>query len=283
MVPLKTHLPILSDPTQTFALGLARLALAVRHLPSSIDLWRAPTDTAHSIYPTLSFNGSLVLSVPHLGLLWSIPTSFASGDRVLLLNDSNLQIQNTQDSNFPIWESFDSPSVTLVASQNFTANQSLVSGSGRFSMRVGADSFGLFADFGGDTRPMYYTHKAMEIKAQIVSGAGPVYLRVSPHGFLGMYQSEAAPVDVLNFDTFNHNFSGDGEPLRRLTLEDDGNLRGYYYNGSTWVGDFQAISDTCQLPSACGPEVIEVGDERKVGYFKVKLAAEERRRRWRVM
>ncbi|KAK1324053.1 PAN domain-containing protein [Acorus calamus] len=194
----------------------------------------------------------LVLSDPHLGLLWSTPTS-ASSDRVLLLNDSNLQIQSTQDSNFPIWESFDSPSDTLVAGQNFSANRSLVSGSGRFSMRVGADSFGLFADFGGDARPMYYTHKAMEIKAQIVSGAGPIYLRVSPHGFLGMYQSEVAPVDVLNFDTFNHNFSGDGEPLRRLTLEDDGNLRGYYYNGSTWVGDFQAISDPCELPSACGP------------------------------
>ncbi|KAK1263332.1 PAN domain-containing protein [Acorus gramineus] len=254
--PSLSFQPILADPSDTFSLGFSRsaanpdaLTLAVRHLPSSVHLWRAPS-AADSTRPTLTFNGSLVLSDPDIGFLWSTPNA-VPGDRLVLLNDSNLRIQ-AKDPNFPLWESFDFPTNTLVTGQNFTANETLVSDSVRFALRIAGDFFGLYADFGGDARPMYYKQTPLEAKAQIVPGAGPVYLRLSPDGFLGMYQTEAAPVDVLNFDTFNHNFAGGAKPLRRVTLEDDGNLRAYYFNGSSWVADFEAISDPCELPSACG-------------------------------
>ncbi|KAJ4980116.1 hypothetical protein NE237_010896 [Protea cynaroides] len=64
-----------------------------------------------------------------------------------------------------------------------------------------------------------------------------------------MYQTEAAPVDIQVFDTFQSSISG----IRRLKLESDGNLRDYY----NWfdlkrVSNFQATGDKCKLPNACG-------------------------------
>ena len=39
-----------------------------------------------------------------------------------------------------------------------------------------------------------------------------------------------------------------------MTLEDDGNLRAYYWNDASkaWTSDYQAISGQCELPTTCG-------------------------------
>ncbi|KAJ0973450.1 hypothetical protein J5N97_021409 [Dioscorea zingiberensis] len=247
--------PILNEPSGVFSFGFlevgsSQLDLAVIHLPSGQPVWRAipasPASWDGSI--SLSFNGSLVLSDARKGVIWS--TSTVDGDSLVLLNSSNLQIQKKLgEATSVLWQSFDFPSDTIVQGQNFTSKAALLSENQKFSMSLGFNYLALYMEFNGvAAAPMYWKRTALQAKAQIIQGKGPIYARVDPIGFLGMYQTEEVPVDVLSFDTFNRGIPG----LRRLTLESDGNLKAYYWNGSAWVLDFQAIDNLCELPSTCG-------------------------------
>ncbi|KAJ6767605.1 hypothetical protein OIU74_021466 [Salix koriyanagi] len=113
---------LLNDSTSTFSLGFLRanqtqLALTVVHLPSLQPLWQAnPTSSFRwSDKTQLFFNGSLVMSDPHTRSFWSSGAS-QQGDKVVLLNSSNLQILQKQQV---LWQSFDFPTSTLVENQSF--------------------------------------------------------------------------------------------------------------------------------------------------------------------
>ncbi|KAL6634484.1 hypothetical protein ACP70R_027155 [Stipagrostis hirtigluma subsp. patula] len=253
--------PVLSDPTGVFALGFLRvnstmLDLAVIHIPSSFPLWRAIPDRPMpwSAAASLSFDGGLVLTDRAANkVLWSTAAagSAAAGDRAVLLNTSNLQIQSTSGSSpGVVWQSFDYPSETIVQGQNFTSAAALHTFDRRFAMRMGSNYFALYIEppSSGAAAAMYWRHTALEAKAQIVPGGGPTYARVEPDGFLAMYQKEGPPADVLAFDTFNRGVRA----LRRVTLEPDGNLRAYYWDGTRWALDYTAITEPCELPSTCG-------------------------------
>nr|CAD1818310.1 unnamed protein product [Ananas comosus var. bracteatus] len=246
--------PILSDPSGTFYLGFLRvgsslLDLAVIHLPSSFPVWRAtPARPALWSSPvSLSFNGSLLLAHPQSGrLLWSSSSSAGGGDRVVILASSDLQIRK-DGSGDVVWQSFRFPADTVVQSQNFTTGMSLFSPGRRFTMHLGTNYFGLY--FVGGATTMYWRHTALEAKAQVQPGGAPLYMRVDPDGFLGMYQNGSDPVDVIAFNTFSRNMTGQ---FRRLTLEDDANLHAYYWSGTGWVGEYTAIADACEIPTTCG-------------------------------
>ncbi|KAL0410058.1 UNVERIFIED_CONTAM: PAN domain-containing protein [Sesamum latifolium] len=304
--------PLLTDSSGNYSLGFLRvnrnqLSLSVLHVPSSVPLWSANTTrlARWADSTQLFFNGSLVLSDARTGVFWSTGTT---GDRVWLSNTSNLMIQKL-DGVTVLWQSFDFPSDTLVENQNFTSTMTLVSSNGLYSMRLGPNYIGLYAKFSGSGRApgqMYLKHRALEAKADIVEGQ-PIYLVLKSGGYLGMFQNGSIPVDVQSFNTFQQNVSG----IRRVRIEPDGNLKGYYWTGSSWILDYQAISDPCELPSSCGSyglckpgkgcsclenrtahdsgdcappgnqlsgdfcdypvqTVVAVGDETKVGYFKVR-------------
>ncbi|CAN6231906.1 unnamed protein product [Urochloa humidicola] len=249
--------PVLADPTGTFALGFLRvngttLDLAVLHLPSAFPLWRAIPDrpAPWSAAATLSFDAAGLTLTDRAAnkVLWS---TSSAGDRAVLLNTSNLQIQTA--SGGVAWQSFDYPSDTIVQGQNFTSAAALLSSDRRFAMRLGSNYFALYVEpstptGGAAAAAMYFKHTALEAKAQIVAGGGPAYARVEPDGFLAMYQKEGPPADVLSFDTFNRGVRA----LRRMTLEPDGNLRAYYWDGTRWALDYTAITERCELPTTCG-------------------------------
>lgn len=255
--------PVLADPTGVFALGFLRvnstmLDLAVLHIPSAFPLWRATPDrpAPWSTAASLSFDGGLVLTDRAANkVLWSTAaTSASAGDRAVLLRTSNLQIQSTGGSSPDVvWQSFDYPSETIVQDQNFTSAAALYTFDRRFAMRLGSNYFGLYIEppppsSGGVAAAMYFKHTALEAKAEIVAGGGPTYARVEADGFLAMYQKEGPPADVLSFDTFNRGVRA----LRRMTLEPDGNLRAYYWDGARWALDYTAINEPCELPTTCG-------------------------------
>ncbi|KAL6899144.1 hypothetical protein ACP4OV_005802 [Aristida adscensionis] len=254
--------PVLSDPTGAFALGFLRvnstmLDLAVVHIPSSFPLWRAmPARPAPwSAAASLAFDGGLVLTDRAADeVLWSSAPSAAAGDRAVLLDTSNLQIQSTTSNGSSpgvAWQSFDYPSETIVQGQNLTSAAALYTFDRRFAMRLGSNYLALYVEppsAGAAAAAMYWKHTALQAKAQIVPGGGPTYARVEPDGFLAMYQREGPPADVLAFDTFNRGVVA----LRRVTLEPDGNLRAYYWDGARWALDYTAITDPCELPTTCG-------------------------------
>lgn len=246
---------LLHDPTGNLSLGFLKtnqsyVALAVLHLPSSEPIWVAnPTHSARwSDRTRVAFDGSLVISDPDGSVLWSTGTQ---GDRVVLLNTSNLQIQKLDNggrSPSVLWQSFDFPADTLVENQNFTATMTLHSSNGRYSMRLGNNFLGLYANFKQGSQQIYWKHRAMEARAEIVEGKGPIYLRINPDGYVGMYQTGTQPVDVEPLTSFQRTING----LLRLRLEPDGNLKGYYWDGSKWAPNYQAIAELCELPSPCG-------------------------------
>ncbi|KAF2289759.1 hypothetical protein GH714_038500 [Hevea brasiliensis] len=86
---------------------------------------------------------------------------------------------------------------------------------------LGDTFMALYAKFEENTQQMYWKRKALEARAVIVEGQGPILSRVESSGFL-------------------------------VRLESDGNLKGYFWDGSTWALDYQAISAMCDLPSPCG-------------------------------
>lgn len=244
---------LLSDSTGNYSLGFLRveethLSLAVVHVRSSESLWSAemtPLPT-WSDDTELFFNGSLVVSDPRSGAFWSTHTN---GDRVWLSNTSNLQIQQVRFDSV-LWQSFQFPTNTLVENQNFTSAMSLVSSNGLYSMRLGFDFIGLYAKNGPDSDPgqLYWKHTALQAKATIIKGQGPIYAILKSDGYLGMYQNGPVPVDVQSFNSYQISVTG----VRRLRLEQDGNLKGYFWTGSSWVSDYTAITEPCELPNACG-------------------------------
>lgn len=241
--------PLLNDSSGNYSLGFLRvnqdhLSLSVLHLPSSVPLWSAATTRLPRwANPTqVFFNGSLVLSDPRTGVYWSTHTT---GESVSLSNTSNLIIHNLHGEAI-LWQSFDFPSDTLVENQNFTTAMELVSSNGLYSMRLGPDFMGLYAKF-SDPGQIYLQHRALQAKADVVPGQ-PIYMVLKSDGYLGMYQNGSIPVDVQSFNTFQQNVSG----ILRVRIEPDGNLKGYYWTGSGWILDYQAISEPCELPSPCG-------------------------------
>jgi hypothetical protein len=256
--PSTSFQPILTDSTGNFSLGFLRqnqndLKLAIIHTLSSEPFWIAnPTHSVSWSHTTrLFFNGSLVLSDPQRTTTWSTATD---GDRVILLNTSNLQVQT---KNVPLWESFHFPTNTLVQNQNFTSNMSLVSSNGLYSLRLGDKFMGLYENNGEEKGRslskrlflLYWKRSALETKALIVNGDGPIYARVSTEGYIGMYQTSPKPVDVQKFNSFQQTSS-----FLLIRLESDGNLKGYYWDitKSSWMLNFQAITETCELPNPCG-------------------------------
>ncbi|XP_020213281.1 PAN domain-containing protein At5g03700 [Cajanus cajan] len=243
---------VLSDPSGNFSLGFLRvnqnhLALAILHVASSEPFWLAnPTHAASWSHTTrLSFNGSLVLTDPETRVWWSTATN---GDRALLLNNSNLQIQ-TRAQGTPLWESFNFPTNTLVQGQNFTSHMTLLSlpPNAFYSLRLGDNFMGLYEN----RHFLYWKHTALETKAEIKEGQGPIYARVNSEGYLGMYQTnDKLPADVQKFNSFQQPVTAASFLLVRL--EPDGNLRGYYWDGSNWLLNYQAITETCDLPRPCG-------------------------------
>ncbi|CAM0151459.1 unnamed protein product [Urochloa decumbens] len=257
--------PLLYAPNGVFAFGFLRvgsgsLDLAVVHLPSSFPLWRAtPASLGDWSRPaTLTFDSSLVLTGHDGGVLWQ--TLDTIGDVAVLLNSSNLVLRRYSKP-VPAWQSFDNPSDTLVVDQNFTASSPpLISGNRRFALRLGKTFMALHMEFyGGRTVPVYWRHTALDAQPQNATEPS-VYGRLDARGFFGLYVAAAAAggvggeekVDVLSFDTFVQNLTG---VFRRMTVEDDGNLRAYYWAGGDkggWVSDYRAIADRCDLPTPCG-------------------------------
>ncbi|KAI4991938.1 hypothetical protein ZWY2020_040324 [Hordeum vulgare] len=248
--------PVLFAPNGVFAFGFLRvgsasLDLAVVHLPSSFPLWRATPDRVAdwSRPATLSFDRRLVLTVPEVGELWT--TLNVIGDTVALLNSSDLVIRLFNGRGTP-WRSFENPSDTLVQGQNFTMSSPPLISRTAASLRFAKTYMALHMEFyGGRTRPMYWQYTAREAQPENATQP-PVYGRLDSRGFFGLYLLGGdQSVDMLAFDTFVRNLTG---AFRRMTLDDDGNLRAYYWTegSKAWTSDYKAITGPCELPTSCG-------------------------------
>ncbi|KAI3726645.1 hypothetical protein L1987_66444 [Smallanthus sonchifolius] len=196
-------------------------------------------------------NGNLILRDAYQRLpIWSTTTRDSTGTALLRLNNSgNLFLQNREGK--VLWQSFDSPTETLLPNQPLTKFASLVSS--RSQTNHSSGFFKLFFDNDNVVRLVYSDSKLTGIywpnpEFRAWESGRNVYgsRRIATMDSSGHFLS----TDDLFFNTSD---AGD-QPLRRLTIDYDGNFRAYSLDESRgiWQVTWQAISETCKIHGSCG-------------------------------
>ncbi|KAI3785443.1 hypothetical protein L1987_44561 [Smallanthus sonchifolius] len=164
-------------------------------------------------------------------------------------NTGNLYLQN-QDNQI-IWQSFGSPTNTLLPLQQLTKDTPLVSS--RSSTNYSSGFYKLYFDNDNVIRLVYNGPRVAGIywpdsrKTAWASGRSTfASRRTATLDMSGHFVSS----DSLFFNTSD----SENQSVRRLTVDVDGNFRAYSLDETRriWKVTWQAISDTCRVHGICG-------------------------------
>ncbi|OAY82349.1 putative receptor protein kinase ZmPK1 [Ananas comosus] len=227
-LPTRSNFSLLS-PNSTFSAGFlpsspsSSLSLFVFSVwftldPSSTPVWslspQTPVNSSSAL--TLSPSGRLSLLSPSGQNLFA---AAAAAAHALVLHDDGHLSFGAGDS----WSSFSSPSFTLLPNQSAPlSNPTLRSRNGLYLL---VNRSTLVLSGGGKG---YWTERAGIEK-------------LTPDGQLQMDNANTDVVSDLRRPA----------ALRRLTLDDDGNLRVYSLR-PPWEVVWQAVQELCTVPAACG-------------------------------
>ncbi|KAK2972291.1 hypothetical protein RJ640_014349 [Escallonia rubra] len=198
---------------------------------------------------SLKPNGALVLTDANGAMVWMTNTTSADVDRAELLNTGNLVLKDPQGR--ILWQSFDSPTDTLLPSQIFTKSNSLVS-----ALRKGSYQSGYFSLFFNSDNVLKMIYDGPE--ASSVYWPRPDYdtwrnLRTNYNSSRIAFfddQGVLSSSDKLQFSASDMGFG----IKRRLTLDYDGNLRFHSLNFTTglWSITWEAFAQQCNVHGLCG-------------------------------
>ncbi|KDP41680.1 hypothetical protein JCGZ_16087 [Jatropha curcas] len=206
---------------------------------------------------SLQKTGNLILTDAGQSIVWATNTASVSSMKLQLHNNGNLVLQSMEGDK--LWQSFDSPTNTLLPQQPLTKNVRLVSSrsqtdisSGYYKLLFHQDNI-LFLVFDGPETSSVYWPDPWLLDDQID-------------------RSRYNDSKIAVFDDKGHFLSSDGVkfrsldygkgPYRRLTLDFDGNLRLYSLEeeNRTWSVTWHATSKPCRIHGACGPNSICIYD-----------------------
>ncbi|KAG8646229.1 putative receptor protein kinase ZmPK1 isoform X2 [Manihot esculenta] len=210
-----------------------------------------PINGRHSKLSLLE-TGNLILSDAGKSIVWASNT-FSMSSSSLQLHDTGNLILITQSESKILWQSFDSPTDTLLPLQSLSKGSVLVSS--RSSTKFSSGFYKL--SFDGDN-----------ILHTLYNGPPEVSIAFWPNrwslnldaGRTSDNSSRIAVLDSLGKFTSSDNFnflSADYgvQMQRRLRLDFDGNLRLYSRKNSkdNWTVSWQIYSQPCLIYGACGP------------------------------
>lgn len=181
---------------------------------------------------------------------------------VLQLNVTNATIRDTGNlvllnrQNQVVWQSFDSPTDTLLPNQTFSSDVGAAMtawrdggdwGLGNYSLTWGSNGSTLIASWQNPYR--WFAGPNVTYWSPLPSGRSFSYAVLTPDGTftaVGKFPGSNATLIV--------NKSVDSSRLVRLTLDTDGNVRMYSWSvGSTnWTVEWTA-KDQCDIAGYCGP------------------------------
>ncbi|KAM2544279.1 hypothetical protein TB1_015987 [Malus domestica] len=200
---------------------------------------------------TLQKNGNLILTDAGKYTIWSSNTVFSNSLAQLILKDNGNLVLLTLKG-VALWESFASPTDTLLPQQQLTRNTKLVSS--RSLTNCSSGFYSLFFDNDNTLRLLYDGPEVSSIYWH-----DPWLLSLQA-GRTTYNNSRVAVLDALgNFsasDGLNFMSSDYGVKLqRRVKADVDGNLRLYSRKspGDRWVVSWQAIAEPCKIHGICGP------------------------------
>ncbi|KAF8658360.1 hypothetical protein HU200_059408 [Digitaria exilis] len=260
----------LVSPDGTFACGFYNVSPTV----FSVSVWfaraaartvvwtAAPARPVHSTGARLSLDrrsGALVLTDFDGTVVWN--STYVAGDaaRARLLDTGNLVLEGGGNgAGETVWQSFDSPTDTLLPGQRFTAARHLVSRGGRGRLlAAGYYSLG-FSDY-AMLSLFYDNHNFSSIYwpnpyNNYVANKRKIYnfTREAELDALGQFISS----DDAGFVAADL-AAGDGV-RRRLTLDADGDLRLYSLDAATgtWTVTWMAFANPCTIHGVCGANAV---------------------------
>ncbi|XP_058781174.1 putative receptor protein kinase ZmPK1 [Vicia villosa] len=195
-------------------------------------------------------NGNLVLKDADESLVWSANTVSLSSMHLVLLNTGNLVLREV--NGVTLWQSFDSPTDTLLPQQVFNRHSRIVcsrsetnKSSGFYMLYFDNDNILRLLYDGPEVSSIYWPDPWLTVWD--AKRAAYNNSRVAVLNTLGNFSSS----DDFNFMTSDY---GDAVMQRRLRLDPDGNIRTYSrkQSGENWYISWQAKSRPCRIHGVCG-------------------------------
>ncbi|KAB5529812.1 hypothetical protein DKX38_019894 [Salix brachista] len=197
-------------------------------------------------------SGNVIITDAGRFTVWSTDTVSESSVFLYLHENGNLKLQNSGGG--VLWQSFDSPTDTLLPQQLITKDMKLVS-----SRSQGNFSSGFYKLYFGDDNVLRLLYGGPEIS---VYWPDPEFTRWEADRST-YNSSQIAFLDPLGYfsssDNFNFTSADYGERVQRiLKLDFDGNMRLYSrnYGMEKWTVSWQAMSQPCRIHGTCGPNSI---------------------------
>ena len=204
---------------------------------------------------SLTKTGNLVLLDAGRVVLWSTRTSNMSAVKLRLEDTGNLVLRTSElGKSFTLWESFESPTDTLLPQQKLTMDTDLVSSKSQTNY-----STGYYKLFWNDDNILSLLFQGPD--RQISSVYWPLpWLKTFENGRSSYNNSKTAVLNLTGVfsssdDLFFLASDSGVELYRRLTLDPDGNLRLYSFDMKSrmWVVTWQAFPQPCNIHGICGP------------------------------
>ena len=226
-----------------------------KNLANATVVWMANRDQpVNGKCSTLSLlnTGNLVLTDAGLSNVWSTDTKSSKSIELFLYETGNLVLREQNTNGFILWQSFDSPTDTLLPDQSFTRYMQLVSSKSENDYSSGF--YKLLFNYDNLLCLIYDGHQVSRVY-------WPVPWLLSWESGRSTYNSSKVAIlnplgEFSSSDSFTLTTSDYGTLLqRRLTLDHDGNVRIYSrkHEQERWSVSGQFRQRPCGVQGICGP------------------------------
>ncbi|KAJ4767913.1 Serine/threonine-protein kinase [Rhynchospora pubera] len=228
-------------------------------------VWTANRDSpvnGHGSKIKFGRDGNLFLRDFNGSEVWSTSTGGSSASTISLHDSGNLVINDRKGNT--LWQSFDSPTDTLLPYQPLTKGKRVISamvkgeiGSGYYSLYFDNDNVLRLMYDGPVISSTYWPNKPLD---NVFQNGRTTYnsTRIAVLDRMGQF---------ISSDGFSVSASDLGSGIRRLRMEYDGNFRMYSLNMSdgSWVVSWEALPELCQVHGLCGENGIcdYLGDQMR--------------------
>ncbi|XP_006644498.2 putative receptor protein kinase ZmPK1 [Oryza brachyantha] len=244
--------PFLVSPDGTFSCGFLQVgdnafsfSVWYNAAKNGTVVWTANRDApVNGRGSKVSFgrDGELALADTNGTTVWTGKTSGGKRGLTVSLRDTgNLVIEDPSDGS-AVWQSFDWPTDTLLPSQRFNKQTKLVAG-----------YYSLYFDNDNVLRMLYDGPEIASIYWPFPGAS------VFDNGRTNYNSSRIAILDDAGVFQSSDQLKAEATDLglgikRRLTIEQDGNVRMYSLNASTggWAVTWSALKQPCQAHGLCG-------------------------------
>ncbi|KAK1388935.1 Receptor-like serine/threonine-protein kinase [Heracleum sosnowskyi] len=176
-------------------------------------------------------------------VVWSSNTSNLGIEKASLLNNGNLVLVDSEGK--IVWESFNSPTSTLVPGQTLCFSQTLRAPSTKSTI-----SYYSFVIRESGELVLLWEHNVTYWRSGLRLSVAVKEARFDEDGVLGVFGEG----NKMVWSTSSKDFRDPSVKLRHLRIDQDGNWRMYSWDNfvQTWRVGWQAVENQCTVFGACG-------------------------------